>query len=339
MADTADLERRAAGGDIAAQLQLADECDARGEPEAASRWLGAAAKLGSLTAMAQLGARLVVGAGVPASLSDGKALLEFAASAGSGSALRHLATLALSGHDGEPEAEKGIALVQAAAEAGDAQSQAEMALLNEPQPLVPPAATELSAEPCVMRLETVASPELCRWLREWCEPALSPAGTIDKATGEFKREAARTNRFARIAMFDQPLELLLLKLRLAELVGQPVAHFEGTNILAYEPGERFAVHHDYLDPAAPGFAAELEASGQRAATVLVALNDDFTGGETAFPELGLSWRGKAGEALYFRNVGRDGQPDRRTLHEGRPPESGRKWLLSQWVRTRPQPPG
>jgi hypothetical protein len=38
----------------------------------------------------------------------------------------------------------------------------------------------------------------------------------------------------------------------------------------------------------------------------------------------------------FRNVTASGAADRSTLHAGRPPAQGEKWLLSKWVRSRPQ---
>ena len=39
----------------------------------------------------------------------------------------------------------------------------------------------------------------------------------------------------------------------------------------------------------------------------------------------------------FRNVDAQGQPDPRTLHAGRPPTAGEKWLLSVWILDRPVP--
>lgn len=331
-----DLERRAGAGEIAAQLELADRCDAAGHPEAATRWLGAAARQGSLTAIAQLGARTVVGAGCTASPADGRALLEFAAKSGSALALRHLAVLDLS----EGHAERGLQHARAAAQAGDEDLAAQLADLGPEDALLADQSIEtLCHDPPIARLPGALSERTCAALIAWCEPVLARAETIDRQSGLARIDAARTNRFARLGLFDQPLELLLFKLRLARLVGQPVAHFEGTNILAYDPGQSFAVHHDFLDPAEPGFTAELATRGQRVATVLVALYGDYSGGETAFPQLDLAWRGRTGEGLWFGNLDAAGAPDRRTLHEGRPPSAGRKWLLSQWIRDRAQPPG
>jgi prolyl 4-hydroxylase len=70
--------------------------------------------------------------------------------------------------------------------------------------------------------------------------------------------------------------------------------------------------------------------------VLIYLNDEYTGGETDFPVLGWRYRGSPGDALAFRNVTAAGLPDVRTLHAGRPPAGGEKWLLSKWIRDRRQ---
>jgi hypothetical protein len=72
-------------------------------------------------------------------------------------------------------------------------------------------------------------------------------------------------------------------------------------------------------------------------TLVTYLNDDFTGAATSFPTLNIQFRGGVGDAIVFANVHPDGTPDRTTAHAGLPPDSGRKWVLSQWLRDRPQP--
>jgi len=43
------------------------------------------------------------------------------------------------------------------------------------------------------------------------------------------------------------------------------------------------------------------------------------------------------EALVFDNVDAAGAGDMNTLHAGQPVTRGEKWLLSQWIRDKPQP--
>ena len=45
--------------------------------------------------------------------------------------------------------------------------------------------------------------------------------------------------------------------------------------------------------------------------------------------------GQKGEGLFFVNAFPNGEPDRRTVHAGRPPTQGEKWVVSQFMRSRP----
>ena len=101
----------------------------------------------------------------------------------------------------------------------------------------------------------------------------------------------------------------------------------------------FEDHYDFVDPQTPGYAQEIARNGQRRITFLLYLNDDYEGGETAFPRLDVHHRGRAGDALFFVNVRPDGVGDTRTLHAGRPPVRGEKWVLSQFIRDRAMVPG
>ncbi len=106
-------------------------------------------------------------------------------------------------------------------------------------------------------------------------------------------------------------------------------------MLHYAEGEEITEHFDFVDPQLPGYAQEIAERGQREVTFLVYLNDDYEGGETAFPRLGLSHKGQRGEGLFFVNALTDGSADVRTLHAGRTPLRGEKWIVSQFVRNRP----
>ncbi len=110
---------------------------------------------------------------------------------------------------------------------------------------------------------------------------------------------------------------------------------EGPTVLHYAPGEQIGNHYDFVDPhSTPDYAAEMERNGQRVITFLVYLNEDYEGGETDFPTLGFSHKGKKGDSLYFVNALPDLSPDMRALHAGRPTTRGDKWMVTQFVRSR-----
>lgn len=355
MSDTLERLRHAAESDPTAQLMLARALYAANRHDEALAALSASAKRGQLDALTELGARMATGAGAPLAPEDGRALLRFAADSGAAPAARHLAVLAGAGMDAAPDWPHALSWTARAAAAGDADARAELRLLAGEHAaaeapdwaaladhidlapwLAHPSITPLSVAPEIVVLPGLAPTWLCdRLIAAGCD-ALEAAGVTDRLTGEFTENPARTNRFAQVKLFDCGLPLLLLRARMAAVAGAPLAHCEIMNLLSYEPGQAFDVHHDYLDPAEPGFDEELARDGQRIATVLVYLSDDYAGGETDFPQAGVRFRGATGDGLMFRNVDAAGRIDRATLHAGLSPTAGRKWVLSQWVRDRPQ---
>jgi prolyl 4-hydroxylase len=97
---------------------------------------------------------------------------------------------------------------------------------------------------------------------------------------------------------------------------QAVGLNERFRFYRYEPGQYFAGHTD------GPFRRE---SGQLSLlTFMVYLNDDFEGGETAFPDLVVSPR--RGMALVFRHE---------LFHEGRPVAHGKKYVLRSDVMFNP----
>ena len=68
----------------------------------------------------------------------------------------------------------------------------------------------------------------------------------------------------------------------------------------------------------------------RYATILVYLKDVAEGGETAFPELGLSVTPKKGLALVWNSMTEDGQCDPSSIHNAAKVIQGHKYILQRW---------
>lgn len=198
----------------------------------------------------------------------------------------------------------------------------------------PPAPRVVSERPHVLLADRFISPAACDWLRMRAEPRLKRAEIYDPASGEGRPDPVRTNTAFAFDLAATDLVLVLVRERIARLAGLPVPGLEPTQILRYEPGQAFDWHVDFLDPAIPGHRNDLTNSGQRIATCLVWLNDDYEGGETAFETGGQRFRGHKGDAILWANVTPNGAPDLLTLHAGLPPTWGEKWILSQWMRPR-----
>ncbi len=198
-----------------------------------------------------------------------------------------------------------------------------------------PSVSRLSPRPRVATVQDIASPQLCDWLIARARPYLSAAEVYDHETGKQRIESVRTNTACYFSWETSDLLLMTLRAKMAQAAELSVNVMESTAVLHYTGGQEFRPHFDFLDVSKPGTAMEVEQRGQRVLTFLIALNDDYEGGQTDFPEIGKRWKGRKGNGLFFWNVEPDGTPDRLTRHAGLPPTSGEKWMLSQWIRGRP----
>jgi prolyl 4-hydroxylase len=200
--------------------------------------------------------------------------------------------------------------------------------------LAKPAKRVLSEAPRAVAVADFLPAAVCGWLIGRAVGRVRPAMLYDTRTGAARAGAGRSNSAFEFGFLDLDLVVVLVRAKMAAAIGAPVQVFETPQVLHYAVGQTFAAHFDALDARQPGMARQIAEAGQRVVTFIIYLNDDYQGGETHFPRLGLSHRGRAGDALYFANTGPDGAPDPRTLHAGLPPTAGEKWLFSQWIRNR-----
>ncbi len=358
-----DLQGKAAGGDIRAQVQLAARLDQTGRHDDAINWLATAAKTGDAEALTLLGFRLLSGRDCPHLPAQGASMLVDAARAGGGEAAAFTAMLAGGGFYGPQNWAVALDQLQNAAEAGWPAARAQLRILAggpAPSASAPaeaaradswrelrrnvdvaawtsaPAPRNLSDSPRVLAVEALVSPETCDWVIAQSQGRLERALVNDPETGLTIMGQTRTNQAANFALVDTNLVNLFIQARIAAAAQVPIQMMEAFAVLHYGVGEQASEHFDFLDPLVPAYAAVIAQYGQRVATCLLYLNDDYEGGETDFPELGFSHRGRKGDALIFHSADASGVPDPRTLHAGRPPTSGEKWVLSQFIRNRPR---
>jgi len=155
-------------------------------------------------------------------------------------------------------------------------------------------------------------------------------------------------RKVHVAIFNQPGTadhplVLAIRSRAAALVGLSPGHCESLNLVRYEPGEQHKAHYDYIQEVDVKVSMEqseprmdsLLMGGQRHFTVLLYLASmaEGQGGATAFGQLGIEVRPEMGAALLWPNVGRDGKPDARMVHESTPLRHGEKFVANAWLRS------
>jgi prolyl 4-hydroxylase len=200
-----------------------------------------------------------------------------------------------------------------------------MRLTPDGDPVETPGGQTVSESPRILRFPGLFSDAECDYLAETAEPLFEPAHTVEEYTGRTLRHPYRTSETAVFPWVGENPLIHALNRRIAAASGTDPMQGEPLQILRYRPGQEYKPHEDAI----PGLA------NQRIMTMLVYLNDDFEGGETEFPKLGVTIRPKRGEGLLFHNVDASGEPDHSVLHAGLPVTSGVKLLASRWIRERP----
>lgn len=335
------LDRLAEKGDSHAQLELGRRCESEDRTALARGWYARAARQGNVAGLRALAINLLTR--MPIVERDGVAMIRSAAEKGDTEALYVCAMLAAQDIDLPERWTVALEYLAAAAAKGWETALAQRALFGPAMSAAdaismcePAQVHYLFDSPRVGLIEQFASPKICDWLIERARPRVARAKVYDAATGGGRVEGARSNSAVGFNIAESDMVLMLLRERICATAAIPRVALESSSVLHYSPGECFEPHFDFLDPAVLAYARDIQANGQRVATFLVYLNEDYEGGETDFPDLGWRHKGRKGDALLFWNVTTSGSPDIRARHAGLPPASGEKWLLSQWLRQRPE---
>jgi len=106
---------------------------------------------------------------------------------------------------------------------------------------------------------------------------------------------------------------------------RPIENCEQLQVLRYTEGGHYNPHQDVF----------YQDKNKRLYTFIIALNDEYEGGETAFPYLNEKYKLKAGDALFFHTLDNYGLDTSDALHGGQPVKSGEKWVCNLWVHKYP----
>jgi prolyl 4-hydroxylase len=345
-------------------LVLAAKWDAAGNHDEAINELARGTSAGDVECTAWLGLRLLTGDRAPLLPSEGLRFLAEACEKGSGFAAARGAALMALGRQVPQNWKLALEWLVMAAQHAYAPARRQLLALSADRALAArlaadpapcraqwqqlaagvdvnqwrnsPPANILSDDPRVSTFAGFATPEVCEVLISLAAGRLEPARVYDPIGKQDIVDAHRNNTLANFGVDAVEFVHALVQERMAAACGMPLRHFEPPTELHYFPGEQITNHYDFVDPkSTDDYAAEIARNGQRLITFILYLNDDYDGGETAFPTLGCSHKGRVGEGIYFVNALPDMQPDLRMLHAGRPTTRGEKWIVTQFIRNRP----
>lgn len=186
-------------------------------------------------------------------------------------------------------------------------------------------------KPDVVVVDHFMTPAECEQLIAMSIEKCQRSGVVDPETGETVIIPARSSEGCYFQRGENAF-IARLDARISALMNWPVDHGEGIQILHYTDGGEYKPHFDYFPVDQKGSATHLARGGQRVATLVMYLNDVAAGGETVFPDVGVSVVPRQGAAAYFSYVNSRGQLDPATLHGGTPVTAGEKWIATKWMR-------
>lgn len=136
-------------------------------------------------------------------------------------------------------------------------------------------------------------------------------------------ESIRKSETAWLSREDPVVQVIME--RCLKYTDRPIRNCEKLQVVRYRAGGHYKPHQD----------AFKDDENMRLYTFILALNDDYTGGETVFPNLNKAYKLKAGDALFFDTVNNYNFITSKALHGGNPVKSGDKWICNLWVRKYP----
>lgn len=194
----------------------------------------------------------------------------------------------------------------------------------------PPPLVSLTDSPRLYHLPQVVGPLERHYLIETARPRLMPAGVRHKTDRRLEFNDQRVADQCELPE-DDPVRAWL-ELRLSRLLRLEIRTAEPLTIVRYEEGGHFVPHCDAVHPLGATDLHRADAGGTRLASVVVYLNDDFTGGETAFVRRRLKIQPIAGDGIAFFNHRPGGEVDLDSMHAAMPVRRGEKWAALLWFR-------
>lgn len=177
-------------------------------------------------------------------------------------------------------------------------------------------------------VDSVLTKDDCKYLIEKANSLFAPSTVV----GVDGQDSSRTSETAWIPKDDPVARKVFAKA--CEMTGKHLGCCEDLQVVRYNPGTYYRAHHDSCcddSEACKNFETQ---GGQRVGTLLVYLNDEFTDGETHFPDHGdVKMKAPPGSAIFFKPLAND-EPKchPKALHAGLPISSGTKYVCNAWVR-------
>lgn len=160
--------------------------------------------------------------------------------------------------------------------------------------------------------------------REQCERIIQMASKrLEPSTVSWGMEVdndIRKSETSWLSPYKSPLVRQVMD-ECVSMTDRPFKNSEHLQVLKYKPGGFYSLHHDAFE----------NEKNPRVFTAIIALNDNYTGGGTEFPNLKKVYKLNQGDVLLFNTLNDWGLHTEKALHAGMPVKSGEKWICNLWI--------
>ena len=170
--------------------------------------------------------------------------------------------------------------------------------------------------------------EFAKCRKDW-ETSQFYSNIIDSKKGSYQKTDKDIRNSKTLLLNDKDHPIIQKIALITELLtGLPLNTQEDLQITHYNTDGKFHPHYD----------ANNMYGGQRRATLIIYLNDDFEGGETVFTKLDKIITPKKGHGLLFLNTDSSDEIIADSMHQGNKVIAGEKWICTKWSHSKQYEP-
>ena len=186
---------------------------------------------------------------------------------------------------------------------------------------------EICSSPKIIIFKKLLDTQSCAEIIKEFSPRNSPSYVTDG--NKVSKSKLRSSSSSLIKKEEE--KIYQLRKKTCSLLNWNFEDSERFQFITYKKGEKYAPHFDAFDLNQMKKISNRKIT-QRIYTNIIYLNENFEGGDTCFPKLGISIQAETGMMLSFENcIDRTNFINPFSIHESLPITKGKKNILITWL--------
>lgn len=186
---------------------------------------------------------------------------------------------------------------------------------------------EICSSPKIITFKKLLDTQTCKEIIK----EFSPKNVPSYVTDGYKVSKSKLRSSSSSLIEEEGEKIYQLRKKTCSLLNWNFKDSERFQFITYKKNEKYAPHFDAFDLNQIKKISKRRKT-QRIFTNIIYLNEDFEGGDTHFPKLGISIKAEAGMMLSFENcIDKTNFINPFSIHESIPITKGKKNILISWL--------